>query len=130
MICEAIPEAMKKLQLSEFRTDTGYRVTIKKDLIVSLSEERRAEGIRWLEAKGHGDIVKRELKVNLGKGQEELEQKIAASIQQNFPMAPMSANDSVHHQTLKALLKKLALEGVVLPDVFKPLEVSKAEIKM
>lgn len=130
MICEAIPEAMRQLQLSEFRTDSGFRVKIKKDLIVSLSEDRRAEGIKWLESKGHGDVVKRELNVALGKGQEELERKIAESIQTNFPTAPLSAKDSVHHQTLKALLKKLALEGMVIPEIFKPLEVAKAEITM
>lgn len=101
---EIIPAIFLEIGLSEIKLSDGRKVQIKKFYSASINDENRDEAFMWLRKNNLGDIIKHELKVNLGKGEDAKAEKIKAQLQK-LQMNYID-NETIHPQTLKAFVKE------------------------
>jgi hypothetical protein len=113
---EDLPELMSELGLTQIKLADGSKVEVRQDLHCGISEARRAEAHRWLEARGFGGLIKTALSVDFGR--EERQAAIdAARTVAGALHRDVSIEDAVHPATLKAFLKEQLALG---PDGSNP----------
>ena len=124
-----LPNAMLQAGVSEIRLPNGQRITIKEDVYASIPKDHRYhEAMDWLRENGFGDIIKNEITVTFGKGEEESAQELLNDLAQH---GWSNTNKiAVHPSTLKALIREQLAKGANIPlDVFGAYPFSKAIIK-
>jgi len=101
---EALPEAMKQVGLTEFTLSNGSKISIKDGIDVSIPVPKKPEAFEWLRENGHGDIIKNDVTLSFGTGQDaQKDVAIEFAEHHNFQYA---AKEAVHAGTLKAWAKK------------------------
>jgi hypothetical protein len=113
-----LPEAMDAAEVSEFRMTDGRRITVGDEYHAGIPKAKEQEAFEWLRTNGFDGIIKRELSVKFGKGDDdkatELNNELCARYGDHF-----SDKEAIHHSTLKAFLRELVEEGVDVPlDLF------------
>jgi Asp-tRNA(Asn)/Glu-tRNA(Gln) amidotransferase C subunit len=125
-----LPNAMQQAGVSEIKLPSGEKITIKDDVYASIpKDERYDQAMSWLRDHGFGDIIKNEVKVAFGKGEEDeavaLMEELDANGWKNYTSAV-----TVHASTLKALIREQLAKGADFPlELFGAMPVSKAVIK-
>lgn len=114
---DTLPCIMQELGLSELVLSTGERLIIKQDVYASIPESKKAKAYGWLEKHGHGGLVKTEITVTFGRGEEEKATKLFVKLHKaNYPTA---LEQNVHAQTLRAFLRAELKAGTNIPlDLF------------
>ena len=107
-----IPDALLEAGLTEIRTVDGLKVSTKM-FVGSIPPERRGDVYTWLEDHGHGDVIKRSVTVQFGKGEEEVAAAASELLKENG-LVPVEKMD-VHYQTFSSLMKELAGKGLSVP---------------
>lgn len=126
---QAIPELMQTMNTQEWKTLSGYTVTIKTSLRHSLSKERKPAAIAWLREHGHADIIKNLVQVRFGVGEEAEARSLGSALLEEYG-GRAEVDEDVHSATLKALLNKLLEKGVDVPlDTFGAFEQKQTQIK-
>lgn len=106
------PDLMVELGQKLLKTTSGLVVELNDIVRASIPEARRPEAHAWLDEHGHGDVVKMSLSLELGKGAPAKDkltqiQEFCANLN-----VPANAKESVHPQTLGALVRTLLSSGV------------------
>lgn len=101
---ESLPSAMQELGLSAFSLDSGEKVSIKQDVFVSISQEKREEALAWLEAHGFGGLIKSDVELHFGKA-ELKKMESAVELLESGGFDP-EVSRSVHPMTLKAFVRE------------------------
>jgi hypothetical protein len=118
--------------IDKFTLEDGTAITIKDELYASITQARQQEAFAWLEAHGHGDVIKDEMKLSLGRG-EVAQLRAAAMIiaaEQNG-INDYSRKRAVHPGTLAALIREQLGEGVEVPkETFGVHQQRRAVIKL
>lgn len=124
-----IPNLMQRLKMESFRLEDGSEIGIKKDIKCSLSEERKPEGLKWIREHGHGGIIKTEVVLSFGKG-EEVKAKEAEKLLREKGFTP-DVGEGVHAQTLKSFVKERMEAGDSIPlATFGVFEFKEAKITL
>jgi hypothetical protein len=124
-----IPNLMQRLKMESFRLEDGSEINVKKDIKCSLSEERKPAGLAWIREQGHGGIIKTEVVLSFGKG-EEAKAKEAEKLLREKGFTP-DVGDSVHAQTLKSFVKERMEAGDNIPlATFGVFEFKEAKITL
>jgi hypothetical protein len=116
-----LPEAMDMAGIAEFTTSDGAKVKVAPVVQGSLPKEysKRSAALDWLRANGHEGLIKREISVAFGKGQDDvaslLVDKINELLQSEEVDAPVEDNPSVHPQTLCAWAREMIAEQTPFP---------------
>jgi hypothetical protein len=123
-----LPETMRECGVSEFKLTSGRKISVKKVYRGSISEERSNECFGWLKDNGHDDIIKNEVKMAFGRGDEE---KAAFVVNKLIELGYTPAQKkSVHPQTLFAFIKEQIESGADFPqELFGTFIGYKASIK-
>lgn len=108
-----MPELMAAAGQTEVKTQDGIRVIIKEVLRASIPSDRVVKALSWLEDRGHGSVIKHEIKVDFGKGQDDKAEELSKAALK-MGVVP-SEKRTVHPQTLQALLRELLAEGIDVP---------------
>lgn len=126
-----IPSLMTELGVTEIVLETGEKITVALEVYAEFSKsesETKAKAFAWLEANGHGGLIKTDVSVQFGR--EELPKATALSeklAEEGF-MPELSRN--IHAQTLKAFIKEQLIAGEPVPlDMFGARSVQKAKVK-
>lgn len=123
-----LPEALLAAGCRKYVLSDGTSVEVKDGISASLSEERRVAACDWLKENGYGDIVKEDVGVSFGRGEEkkasELVHALAAS------GLPVTRKTNVNTSTLKALIREELERGKDMPlDLLGAHRWTKAVIK-
>lgn len=111
-----IPEKMDELGMEEFKTRTGLKIKIKETIRTSIPKQRQGEAYRWLRDNGFGALLKRNVAVKFGKGDDESAEQLAKELSEKFEVED---NTSVHPSTLKAFVNEQLTGGAEIPlDLF------------
>lgn len=110
-----IPEAMAEAGQFESVDVGGRRVTLNKTYHGNIAKEQRAAAHAWLRANGFGSIIKNDVTVRFGKGEDADANQLAGILSQEYA-AKLRRNESVHHSTLNAFVKERLTKGDELPD--------------
>jgi hypothetical protein len=108
-----LPALMDEAKQKRLTTIDGYEIERGEVVRASISAANMPQATAWLIGNGQASIVKRELSLKFGKGEEQrAAEAVDALREHNF--AP---NDkmSVHPQTLGALVRELLAEGKEIP---------------
>lgn len=115
-----LPDLLLSFGLSELKLRSGRTIAVVDDVFVSLTKAKRAEAFAYLREHGMGGVIKSELVV----AESERQKLMDAAV-------PFQAEESVHPQTLKALVKEqLAVPNNTFPkELFGVFQSSRAIVK-
>jgi hypothetical protein len=78
-----------------------------------IPDEKRQKAFEWFEQQGHGDLIKS--MINIVFGMQEHEERLRVMKILSDAKVEYYTNESVHHQTLKAFVKREILNGHLIP---------------
>jgi hypothetical protein len=125
-----LPNAMLEAGgLVSFTLATGESIEIKKDIYCSVPKEGFPEAEAWLRARGLEGVIKHQVTMLFGKGEDDQAVKAATLLLDNG-FAPTDSK-TIHPQTLKALLREQLGQGVDVPlKTFGAFEATKSKITL
>lgn len=108
-----LPDAMHGVGLSEFSLADGTSVCVTQFYSAKIPDDRASEAFAWLRKTGNDSIIKREVRVNFGKG-EDADAQIAVEALRDLGHEPQDKS-SVHPQTLKSFVRERLESAQELP---------------
>lgn len=127
-----LPEAMEEAGMMEFKLKDGRKVTVNRKYHASIPKAHQSQAFRWLREHGHDGIIKRDITLKFGKGDDELARKIRDLLSDELGDETVGIADKehVHHSTLRAFVREQIEAGEDLPmDEFGVFIRTVAEIK-
>ena len=123
-----IPELMEKMNLSTLKLKDGSELSVKKIYSATMKADKKADCIQWLRNNGLGDIVKNEITVNFGQGEENKAAEYA-TLAKGQGYEP-SQKEAVHAMTLKVTMEDWKNKGNDVPeDLFWTFDGNQTKIK-
>ena len=122
-----IPSMMKEMNITKLKLSDGESVEVGKFYSASIPAEKQDEAFTWLRNNGLGDVIKNDITVTFGRGEDNKAAQYAVLARgQGFePVQKIG----VHAQTLKALVRERIEAGLDVPsDLFKPYEGNRTKI--
>lgn len=106
-----LPELMQDARITTFTMDNGYTVAVKNVVRASIPKDNLAEGLAWLIDNGHGDLIKEEISLAFGRGDNEFVIKFLPWLRRFMARCgksevPVSDDMKVHAGTLSAFVKE------------------------
>ena len=108
-----LPDLMREAGQEKLRTSSGWDVELGETLRASIPPARLGEAIMWLTANGHGALVKRDIKMSFGMGEEQKAAE-AFDLVVNNGFLPEDKT-AVHPQSLAAAVREMVTEGQDVP---------------
>jgi len=125
---ERLPEALEEMNLQKFTLTDGSEISIKPIYSASIPKDRRDEAYQWLRDHEFGDLVKNNVTVTFGRG-EDAAAKAFLDLCGNQGFAP-DQMEKVEPMTLKGWLKERVEAGDAVPlDLFGAYISQRATIK-
>ena len=113
-----IPKMMEEMHITKLKLKDGESVEIKKVYSGSILLEKQEEAFTWLRDNALGDIIKRDITVTFGMGEDNKASEYA-NLAQGKGYEPVQ-KIGVHPQTLKAVVRERLESGREMPsDLFK-----------
>lgn len=118
--------------IARFDLDDGRKVELKDELYASITQANQSAAFGWLESHGHGDVIKDELKIALGKGEDATKRaRVLINTIEAMGLNDYTRKRGVHPGTLAALVREQLAEGVEVPkETFGVHQQRRAIIKM
>ncbi len=123
-----LPHAMEIAGVKKLSIDGVGEVSYKEDLKCAITKDNALHAFKWLRDNNHGTIIKNEIIIRLGVG-EEKKLEAVHKVCEKLNLA-LENKSSVHNATLKAFLKEKKEQGTDLPeDLFGIFEFKTAKVK-
>jgi hypothetical protein len=113
-----IPIMMQEMHITKLKLKDGESVEVKPFYSASITPENQEKAFEWLRNNGLGDIIKNDITVTFGRGEDNKAAQYAVLARgQGFePVQKVG----VHAQTLKAVVRERIESGQDMPsDLFK-----------
>lgn len=110
-----LPNLMDTASQASCTTKSGLKVEVTEVLRGSIPQASEAAAFAWLEANNSGALIKRQIVVEFGKGEEAWANKFAADLAKRKRPLHSKTKRSVHPQTLQAYLREQLGAGVDIP---------------
>lgn len=108
-----LPEAMTECGISEFKLVDGSKVSVKPYYQASPPKEKYDEAMQWLRDNNHGDLIKNDVTVSFGKGEDDRAGDFKRFLTENG--TSYTDKTGVHPQTFKAFVREQVETGKNLP---------------
>ena len=113
-----IPKMMEEMHITKLKLKDGESVEIKKIYGASIPPQHQEAAFTWLRENGLGDIIKNDITVTFGRGEDNKASEYA-TLAQGQGFEPVQ-KIGVHPQTLKAVVRERLEAGREMPsDLFK-----------
>ena len=113
-----IPTMMEEMHITKLKLKDGESVEIKKIYGASIPVDKQQEAFTWLRDHDLGDIIKNDITVTFGRGEDNKASEYA-TLAQGQGFEPVQ-KIGVHPQTLKAVVRERLESGQEVPsDLFK-----------
>ena len=103
---------MRSVGLNDFTLETGEKITISDKYFGAIKDGVKDQAFSWLELNGHDDIIKNDINISYGRGEEQDASELMLELQQR--KIPYKNKKYVHFQTLRAFIREQS--KVVQPD--------------
>ena len=110
---ELLPEAMEKLNLETVVMKDGSEISIKAIYGASIPKNRVDEAYDWLREKGYGDIIKNNITVTFGKGEDQEAQAFMLVCGDQGFTAQQA--EKIEPMTLKGWFREMIESGKAIP---------------
>ena len=126
--CVVIPKLMEDMNLSTIKHKDGSEISVKKIYSATIKADKKAEALQWLRNNGLGDIIKNNITVTFGQG-EENKAMAYATLAKGQGYEP-SQEEKVHAMTLKVTMEDWKEKGNEVPeDLFWTFDGNQTKIK-
>ena len=113
---EIIPNLLAEQGLSSLKLADGSSVDIRKSYNCTIKKDQVESAFQWLRDNGLGDIIKNEVAVQFGKGEDnKAEQLLGLAVREGYEP---SQKQKVEPMTLKALFRERIEAGLDMPSDF------------
>ena len=113
-----IPVMMEEMHITKLKLKDGESVEIKKIYGASIPPQHQEAAFTWLRNNGLGDIIKNDITVTFGRGEDNKASEYA-TLAQGQGFEPVQ-KIGVHPQTLKAVVRERLESGQEMPsDIIK-----------
>ena len=113
---EIIPNLLAEQGLASLKLADGSSVDIKKSYNCTIKKDQVESAFKWLRDNGLGDIIKNEVAVQFGKGEDnKAEQLLGLAVREGYEP---SQKQKVEPMTLKALFRERIEAGLDMPSEF------------
>ena len=113
---EVIPELLAEQGLSSLKLADGSGVEVKKTYSCTVKKDSMESAYKWLRENGLGDLIKNEVAVTFGKGEDnKAEQLLSLAEQEGYEP---QQKQKVEPMTLKALYRERIEAGLDMPSEF------------
>jgi hypothetical protein len=122
-----IPAMMDEMQITKLKLKDGESVEVKKIYGASIPKDQQEAAFEWLRNNGLGDIIKNDITVTFGRGEDNKAASYVDLARGNGfePVQKIGVNP----MTLKALVRERLESGQDVPaDLFKPFEGNQTKI--
>ena len=110
---EIIPNLLAEQGLSSLKLADGSSVDVKKSYNCTIKKDEMESAYNWLRENGLGDIIKNEVAVQFGKGEDnKAEQLLGLAVQEGYEP---TQKQKVEPMTLKALYRERVEAGLDMP---------------
>lgn len=109
---ETLPNMMAEVGLESFTLPEGYKISIADKYYAKLPEDCY-HAFQWLRDNNMDGVIKTEVTLNFGKGEDEIVQKVQEVLSQMGLVPNVKSN--VHHMTLRALVREQIEKGANIP---------------
>ena len=125
---EQLPEALEEMGLQKFTLTDGAEISVKPIYSASIPRDRKEEAFEWLRNHEFGDLVKNNVTVTFGRGEDETAKDFVSLCgSQGFVPSQL---EKVEPMTLKAWLRERVEAGDAIPlDLFGAFISQRAIIK-
>ena len=124
---DLIPALMAEMGTERIDVD-GVAVSVKPIVHASIPEDRREEAFRWLRDNGHEDIIKNDVVLSFGKGQDNVVKSLIADLGEKGFRPDHKVH--IHPMTLKAFVREQLEKGTSMNlDLFGAYVLNTAEIR-
>ena len=122
-----IPQMMEEMNIKKLKLKDGETVEVSNFYSASIIPEKQEDAFNWLRENGRGDIIKNDITVTFGKG-EDNKAMAYATLAKGQGYEPVQ-KVGVHPQTLKGVVRECSESGIELPDCFKTYVGNRTNIK-
>jgi len=113
---EVIPNLLAEQGLSSLKLADGSSVDVRKSYNCTIKKDQMELAYNWLRENGLGDIIKNEVAVQFGKGEDnKAEQLLSLAEQEGYEP---TQKQKVEPMTLKALFRERVEAGLDMPSQF------------
>ena len=125
---DQLPEALETMGLEKFTLTDGAEISVKAFYGASIPKDRKSEAFQWLRDNDFGDLVKNNVTVTFGRGEDEIANDFM-HLCGSKGFAPNQL-EQVAPMTLKAWLRERVEAGDAVPlDLFGAFITQRATIK-
>ena len=120
-----LPTALQKLGLRGLPLASGVSIDLQEVVSASITDANRGEALLWLRDNDFGDIIKNEVKVTFGKGEDDQAAQVVKLLEEmrraaDLRCGSVEQKETVNFQTLNAFVRERLAKGEPLPlDTFK-----------
>ena len=111
---EVIPTLMQQAGVSSITLDDGTSVQVSPYYYAKIQEANKDEAFRWLRENNHGDLIKNNLSVSFGKGEDADAVKLKESLEKQGLV--VDQKQDVHWQTLRGFVKEQIEKNKTIPS--------------
>lgn len=124
-----LPLAMQQAGLTKFELRDGSTISVKEKVYASIPKANEQHAFKWLRENGHADLIKNEVKVGFGRGEDEYAIVLKKFLdEQNLPYDEKVA---VNVRTLAAFIREQRENGVDIPlDLLGAYIVNEAKVSL
>ena len=113
---EIIPSLLAEQGLSSLKLADGSSIDIRKSYNCTIKKDQVESAFKWLRDNGLGDLIKNEVAVQFGKGEDnKAEQLLGLAVREGYEP---SQKQKVEPMTLKALYRERIEAGLDMPSEF------------
>jgi hypothetical protein len=114
---EVVPTLMQQAGVSSIKLEDGSSVTVSPYYYAKIPEEKKQEAFDWLRARNFGDLIKNNLSVSFGKGEDSNAANLKAELEAKGLV--VDQKQDIHWQTLRGFVREQTEKNVNIPsDMF------------
>jgi hypothetical protein len=108
-----LPVAMEELGVESLKLKSGHSVVVKKGVKASIPAKHVPDALKWLRDNGHGSIIKNEVKISFGRGEEGEADATVSQLEEQGRV--VTRKENVNSRTLSAFVKERLEQGDDVP---------------
>ena len=111
---EVIPTLMQQAGVSSIKLDNGTSVEVSPYYYAKISEDKKVEAFKWLRENDHGDLIKNNVSVSFGKGEDSNAVNLKSELEAKGLV--VDQKQDVHWQTLRGFVKEQIEKNKTIPS--------------
>ena len=113
LIKQLVPAAFAQDDVQQIVLSSGVKVSCAVKTYAAITDTNKVAAHAWLREHGYGDLIKTNIVISLGRGQDAMAAEVLGELNQKG--VPHESKESVHFMTYKAWARETLGRGEIIP---------------